>query len=96
MKKHKKYEIRTLDQLVNVASKENIDRLSIDFLLWLNYVVSFIDNLRKEHPELSNKYNTQIINEVMFMWIDDGKNDIKGVKIKNKQTGEVTYIPLKK
>ena len=94
--KHKKYEIDTLDKLVNAANRENIERLSIDFLLWLNYVVNFIDEVRKQHPELKDKQNTEIINECMFKWTDDGKNDINGVEIKNKKTGEVTYVNLKK
>lgn len=95
MKKHKKYEIDSFEKLFNVANKENIERLSIDFLLWMNYVVNFIDRIRTNHPEFKDMPSSKICDEFIFKWTDDGKIDINGVEIKNKQTGEVTYINLK-
>jgi len=94
-KKNKKYEIDSFEKLVNVANKENIEKLSIDLLLWLNYVVDAFEEIRKKHPkECEGKSNWEI-SEVNFIWIDDGKNKIDYVKVTNKKTGEVTEIKTK-
>jgi hypothetical protein len=36
------------------------------------------------------------IAKVKFIWIDDGKNELKNVQLKNTTTGEVTNINPKK
>lgn len=93
MKNPKEYEIETLEQLVNIVTPENFERLTIDFLSWLNYVnLSFAKIKEKEN--LKDKLNSEIAT-VKFVWVDDGKNKIKGVKIKNTTTGEITEIKTK-
>ena len=78
MKKPKRYEIETIQQLVNVSNVENFERLSVDFLLWLNY--------------LNHIKAKQDIEVEKFIWIDDGKNELKKTQITNKKTGEVTTL----
>jgi len=94
MKKSNTYDINTFDKLINVANSENIDRLSVDLLQWFFYSVKLIENIRLKYPEKTkNKTNSQIV-KCSFRWIDDGKNDFKGVEITNPITGEITTKKL--
>lgn len=95
MKKPKRYEIETIEQLVNISTTENYERLGIDFLLWLNHINQTFAKIKENHPEHRDKHNSDIA-KVKFIWIDDGKNDIKNVQLKNTTTGEVTNIKPKK
>lgn len=94
MSKTKKYEIETLEQLVNITTPENFERLSIDFLLWLNQVNQTFAKI-KEREEYKGKINSDIA-KVKFIWIDDGKNELKDIQLKNTTTGEVKNIKPKK
>lgn len=93
MKKPKEYEIETLEQLVNIVTPENFERLSIDFLSWLNFVNQSFAKI-KEKENLKDMLNSEIAT-VKFVWVDDGQNKIKGIKIKNTTTGEVTETNTK-
>ena len=84
MGKEKRYEIETIEQLVNLSTVENYERLGIDFLLWLNYVNQTFDKYKKDNPNSK----LPIVNK--FIWIDDGKNEIKHVELRNTTNGEVT------
>ena len=89
---NKQYEIDTFEKLINVVNIENFDRFSLDFLQWLHYYVNVYDSIRKNHPEaVAGKTNWEIA-QSKFVWIDDGKNDIKGVKVTNTNTGETKYF----
>ena len=94
MSKIKKYEIETLEQLVNITTPDNFERLSIDFLLWLNQVNQTFAKL-KEREEYKDRINSDIA-KVKFIWIDDGKNELKSMQLKNTTTGEVTTVKPKK
>ena len=94
MKKPKKYKIDSLEKLINVANSKNINALSIDFLLWFNMVVQTNENIRKQHPEASKGKENFDLCKPSFIWIADGKNDIKSVELTNTKTGEVTTIKL--
>ena len=95
MKKQKRYEIETIEQLVNISTTENFERFSVDFLLWLNHTVQMFDKIKENHPEYRDKHNSDIA-KVKFIWIDDGKNELKNVQLRNTTTGEVTNIKAKK
>jgi len=89
MEKEKRYEIETIEQLVNLSNVENYERLGIDFLLWLNYVNQTFDKYKKDNPNSK----LPIVNK--FIWIDDGKNEIKHVELRNTTNGEVTTHEVK-
>lgn len=92
----KKYEIDTLEKLINCASTKNFDRLSPDFLIWLYYTVSVIEHHRKKHPEeTKGKSNTEVMKST-FIWVDDGEHKLKHFTIKDPSTGEVHEIPFDK
>jgi hypothetical protein len=93
MSKIKKYEIETLEQLMNITTPENFERISVDFLLWLNYATETFAKM-KEREEYKGKMNSDIA-KVKFIWIDDGKNELKNVQLKNTTTGEVTTVKPK-
>ena len=94
MKENKKYEIETLEQLVNIVNKENIERLSIDFLLWLNQVNDAFESIKEKHPEHKDKLNSELA-KTKFIWIDDGKNELNEIQLKDSTTGEIKNIKLK-
>ena len=90
----KKYEIKTFENLINVVNKENFERLSIDLLLWLNHTVDMLDKIRKSLPkECEGKQNWEIM-KCDFIWIDDGKNDLKSMRLINSNTGEVKEVKI--
>ncbi|MES2382498.1 MAG: hypothetical protein V4538_15730 [Bacteroidota bacterium] len=93
-KEPKRYEIETIEQLVNISTTENYERLGIDFLLWLNHINQTFAKL-KERPEYKDKLNSDIA-KVKFIWIDDGKNELKNIQLRNTTTGEVKNIKPKK
>jgi hypothetical protein len=94
MKKPKEYEIETIEQLVNIVTPENEQRLGIDFLLWLNHVNHTFVKIKENHPEYKNKLNSEIA-KTKFIWVDDGKNDLLNIKLKSKETGEIKNIKPK-
>ena len=91
MKKPKRYEIETIEQLVNISTVENYERLAVDFLLWLNHINNFLAKYKESNP------NSEQPKVQKFIWIDDGKNELKNIQIHNIKTGEVTnHKPKKK
>ncbi len=95
MKKAKKYEINTFEKLINVVNKENFERFSIDLLQWLHYSVDVLDKVKIAHPkECKGKENWEIMQST-FIWVDDGKNDLKSAKLTNNKTGEINEIKIK-
>ena len=96
MENEKKFVIDSFEKLLNVINGENIDRLSIDFLNWLNVYQQYVAELRKKYPkQTKGKLNWDICKS-SFNWIDDGKNEIKFIEHHNQKTGEVTFFDLKK
>ncbi len=94
--KIKTYEIDSFEKLLNVATSENFERLSLDLLKWLSLYVAHLEGIRKSHPkETEGKMNWELI-EADFQWIDDGKNDLKYAEIIDKRTGEKTQLKIKK
>jgi len=94
MSKIKKYEIETLEQLMNITTPENFERISVDFLLWLNYTTETFAKM-KEREEFKGKMNSDIA-KVKFIWIDDGKNELKNVQLTSAAGRTVTNIKSKK
>jgi broad specificity phosphatase PhoE len=96
MNEPKRYEIDSFSKLINVANKDNVERLAIDLAGWLLYITDVLDNIREKHPqETEGKLNSEIV-EAHFIWIDDNKHDMKGVRITQSETGETSYIDFEK
>lgn len=93
---NKQYKIETLSDVVDVVNKENIERFLKDFSLWLTTTVNYYDNIRKILPvEYKEKRNSELA-KAGFTWIDDFKNDLLGVNLKNSETGEEKFYPNNK
>lgn len=95
MEKPKRYEIDTLEKLINTASLENFDRISPDFLLWLHYTLTVIDSIRKKNPKKFKNLSNYKVLKSSFIWVDDGKNELTHFIAKNTDTGEITEIKVK-
>ena len=50
--------------------------------------------MKEANPELKDKLNSDIA-MASFIWVDDGKNDLKATILKNTQTGEISKIKTK-
>lgn len=90
----KTFHIKTINQLVNVATAENVDELAKDLYVFLCRITHLFDEMRKNHPNLAKKTNSQIA-ESRFIWIDDGKDE-ESLTVTIKETGETAIIkPIK-
>jgi hypothetical protein len=89
---NKTYEIETLEQLVNITTAENLERLATDFIYWLDYCNQMFIELRKS-PENEGKSNSEIA-KVKFIWTDDGEEGLTRIKLTNTNTGEITFKDL--
>lgn len=63
MSQPQEHKITTIEQLFEVANKDNVNSLIKDLALSIEYFVE----LKRIAPK---------INSTEFIWIDDGKNDI--------------------
>lgn len=93
-KEIKQYEIDSFEKLINVINKDNFEHLTTDLILWLSYQVRLMEAFRKEFPKLKNKTNWELC-QTTFIYITDGKHDMKSIVLKNKLTGEVSTFELK-
>lgn len=72
-------EVRSLEDLCNLVDNDNFEKLAEDVKLWLISYHLMLKKIRDEYPtETKGKLNTEIA-KGGFTWIDDGKNDIKGM-----------------
>jgi len=81
MSKEKEYPVKSLDDLCNLVDAENVQRLAVDTAQWLISYQHSIDLIKKHYPkETEGKSNTEIA-KGSFCWIDDGKNDLKEIRV---------------
>lgn len=79
--KPKEYKIETLDDLANVVTTENADRLADDVRLWLKGIAEIFEKVRETVPdETKDKKNSEIA-EAKFIWVDDGGNENLGLNV---------------
>jgi hypothetical protein len=91
-KECKRYEIDSLDKLINLVNSKNFDTLVEDFIVWLHVVNDTINIMREKYPEQTkNKLNTEIF-KFSFIWIDDGKSGLNSINFHNIDTGEIIKI----
>ena len=96
MKKKKEYNIDSFEKLSNVVNEENLEAFLIDFAKFISSYLLYIREFRKKFPEeTKGKHNSQILKIRGFTWIDDGKHEIRLVKIENIFTGEVLELSKK-
>lgn len=92
MAKPDEYYIETLEQLHNVINDETIQCFVDSFAQHIIMYNEYIKMVRKEHPEeTKGKSNSEIL-QSSFTFINDGKNDYKGVDLVEKETGKITRI----
>jgi len=95
-KSPKQYEIDSFEKLINVIDEDNFSHLTTDLLLWLNYHILFMKDLRKSLPKKTKGKTNWDLCHSTFIYIADGKHEMNKVIVKNKLTGEVRTIGLKK
>jgi hypothetical protein len=96
MKEPKRYEIDSFEKLCNVINEKNIESLTADLVMWLAFHVEAMKQIRKKHPKLAKGKSNWELCKTTFIWIDDGKNEMKEIILRNQDTGEVKTIPFKK
>jgi hypothetical protein len=71
----KEYKIKTIKEIEDIITKDNVECFKTDFCRWLDILVG----LRTAEKILGDKFGTgwEKMNDGMFKWIDDGKNNIK-------------------
>jgi hypothetical protein len=99
MKKRKvketiRYEIDSFEKLLNIINEDNFGSLSMCLLKWLKYHTLLMKQYREKYPEYAKDKSNWELGKITFIWIDDGKDDLKFVSIKNELTGQVTQIEL--
>ena len=92
--KPKTYEIDSFEKLINTINEDNFKHLTTDLLMWLSYNVKFMKVVRKDIPEAKGLTNWDLC-QTRFVYIADGKHDMKSVVLKNTLTGEVKTFELK-
>jgi len=94
---NKEYHIQSFEQLVNIATKDNVGDLSISFMMWLGVTID-IANILRESGTLTaaqKKQSTWKLLKPTFIWIDNGKNEISKVVITDIRTGEQVEVNAK-
>jgi hypothetical protein len=66
------YRIETITDIINAVNKDNIDNFLIDFKYYISAKIQLL--------ELEKQGILEDKNEGVFVWLDDGKNNV-GVKI---------------
>lgn len=95
-KKPKQYDINSFERLCNIINEDNFESLTTDLVMWLSYHVRHMKHLRQVLPKKYTKDKTNWdLGKSSFIWIDDGKSDMKFIQIKNQLTGEVSTVEFK-
>ena len=94
---NKEYHITSFEHLVNTVTKENIENLTVDFMMWLGVILN-VDETLRSGDNLSAAEKTKTRWELLkptFIWTDDGKNEISKIVCQDPTTGEQTIIEAK-
>lgn len=94
--KAKKHTIKTLKDLQDVITLENSKRLLIDFSSYLLMYSEMVDKIRLTMPEETKGKTNSELCESHFIWTDDGIEGVTSIQLKEKETGKVTEIKMKK
>ncbi len=92
----KTYRISSLEQLLDVLTEENAERLLGDFALFALQYNNVVEHMRKASPELcEGKSNSELLT-AQFEWTDDGINKITSMEVENTKTGEIQRTVFEK
>ncbi len=72
--KSNEHAIKTINDIYRIVAPETTEAFLADFSAWLRMVIA----MKKSDPERT------VINVEQFTWIDDGKNELRGVHLKVK------------
>ena len=75
------HKINSLEDLCNLANKNNIEILAEDVKIWLTNYVEIIEATREEYPKETKDIPNTKIARSKFIWVDDGKNDVIETRI---------------
>ena len=88
------YEINSIDDICDTLTTENYVRFMTDVISSFTFYLESANAVKKLHPEFAHLKNSEIA-KFSFVWIDDGKNDVKSITIKGPE-GQETKINFEK
>jgi len=91
--KGKTFEIKTIDQFLNVVNDENIECILKDYIIFIQYIHQVVKTAKDKNPELKDKLTSELISST-FVWTDDNVNELKKVITTVKETGEKQEFEL--
>jgi len=94
---NKEHHIKSFEQLVNIVTKDNIENLTVDFMMWLGVVLNVDETLRSGNTlsAAQKKQTRWKLLKPTFIWTDDGKNEVSKIICQDPTTGEQTIIEAK-
>lgn len=93
--KGKTFEIKSFEQLSNIANESNMKDLLMAFCMCFDTYIQTCELYREHFPEeCEGKLNSDLFS-FGFQWTDDGKNEITKFKYTNVKTGEFTVVETK-
>lgn len=76
MEAEKRHELTTINQIIDCVNEENIDNFLIDFGNFLKCNIQLKKSFKQHLPENNIDFQ-KLFKFEKFVWIDDGKNEIK-------------------
>jgi hypothetical protein len=89
MNEPKHYPVRSLDDIGDTLTPENAERFLIDVVLAFKSYMEVMHELKKAHPELNDKKNSDIM-KFGFDWVDDGEHAKLSTHIEGPNGLEIT------
>ena len=86
--KAKQYEFKTLSQIADAVTDENVSDLAQCLVQWLFHYNIVIGEIKSKNKDLEHMLNSEIA-EPTLIWTDDGINEVTGIIVRNKDSGEV-------
>lgn len=88
---NKTYNISTISELLDIVNDDNIENLTIDFATWLHAYLGIMNEVKKLNPSQTKGLRNSEIASSSFVWINDGKNDLKSITITNEDESKELF-----